>query len=90
MQVLVSYDITCSKRRNKVLKELRAEALSYQYSVFEISCSREELHHITHKIDLLIDPDEDKVLFIRLCPNNKPLQLGIALEPISDYLTCFS
>lgn len=90
MWFLVSYDIACSKRRSRVLKLLRAVAGSYQDSVFEVDCKLRDIQILARNIELIIDPEVDKVLFVRLSDISQVTQVGSGIQPIKGFLVVFS
>ncbi len=71
--VVVSYDITSSKRRLKVARLL----LDYggervQYSVFELYITERHLERLRARLQKLVDTEEDSVRFYRLCAACRP------------------
>lgn len=78
---LVAYDIAHPRRLVRALAVVRAYATGGQKSVHECWLAPEELASLRQELAAVIDPDEDKVLFVRLDPRLKPRTLGIARPP---------
>lgn len=67
MFVIVSYDITNDRRRNKVAKALKDFGIRVQYSVFECRLPPRELKKMKQKVAAIIKDDEDSVRIYQLC-----------------------
>jgi len=65
--VVVSYDVTADRRRNRICKELKNYGEHIQYSVFECLLQPRELDRMVKKLASLIDADEDSVRIYQLC-----------------------
>lgn len=78
---LVVYDIAHPRRLARALGIVRAYATGGQKSVHECWLLPAELTGLRQELEAVIDPDEDKVLFVRLDPRLKPRTLGIARPP---------
>ncbi len=80
MILIVSYDITSLKRRNRIHKLLMGYGENVQDSLFEcdIDCRLES--GLIQKIMKIINPAEDDVRIYRLCSscNKKAVMLGKA------------
>ena len=64
--VLVMYDIADSRRLQQVHKIMRGFGDGFQKSVFLCQMSRKEEMILKVKLDDVIKPSEDQVVFIRL------------------------
>lgn len=84
MRVLVSYDISCEKRRAKALRKLRSMALLYQNSVFELRCSKTELAQLCVELGDVINEHEDKLICVPLTQSCSRHQLGTGITPIEN------
>ena len=78
---LVAYDIAHPRRLARALQIVRAYATGGQKSVHECWLLPGELAGLRQDLEVVIDPKEDSVLFIRLDPRLKPKTLGIARMP---------
>jgi CRISPR-associated protein Cas2 len=76
-RVLVCYDISSDKRRDKIAKACESYGARIQFSVFE--CPLDELKHQQLKAELesLINREEDQVLFVTLGPESGDASLRI-------------
>ena len=66
---VVAYDITLTKRRNRVARLLKGWGERVNYSVFECEIKKGRLTDLRAAIDQLIDKDEDLVIYYPLCLN---------------------
>lgn len=86
--VLVSYDISDDKLRNKFARDLSKYGFRLQYSLFQINNSE---HLLDNFINILENKysskfsQSDSVLIIRLNPNCKIDKYGYAKNEDSDY-----
>lgn len=67
MHVLVAYDITDNKVRNKVFSFLREKGLNTQKSVFECEMDKSLFDTVCRFLESVIDKDHDSILFYSLC-----------------------
>lgn len=79
MNYIICYDISNTKRRNKLAKLLSTFGTRANKSVFEIYLSKNELNKICIEIKKLINPKKDSVLVYPLCKDCllKSLSFGI-------------
>jgi CRISPR-associated protein Cas2 len=89
---LVCYDIADPKRLRQVHKSTEDRGARVQYSVY--LCALSPLQVVAFQADLLdiIEPSEDRVLFVRLGPRNpvtydKMESLGQAFQPL-EHRSC--
>lgn len=68
MFYLVCYDITLTKRRNKVSHLLEGYGMRVQKSVFECVLTPEQRQMLHKKINKYIEPAEDQVRFYPMSP----------------------
>lgn len=81
--VVVAYDITATKRRNKVVSILEKYGIRSNKSVFECMLTESQLAKVIESIGSIILPAKDNVIYYRLCldcyskiiyqPNIKPV-----------------
>jgi len=78
MNVVVSYDITDDRRRNKLAGILKDYGTRVQYSVFEVAVNTGQFKKMRRAIEKVINISEDSVRFYFLCEAclNKMLLLG--------------
>jgi len=69
MVVLITYDITEPKRRNKLNRFLKNYGINTQKSVFECRLDRFELKDIKNYCIDMLDLDEDSVRIYKICSN---------------------
>ncbi|MCL6558685.1 MAG: CRISPR-associated endonuclease Cas2 [Firmicutes bacterium] len=67
MNVVVSYDITDDRRRNKLAKVLKDYGTRVQYSVFEVVVDGGRFEKMRRAIEKVINESEDSVRFYILC-----------------------
>lgn len=67
MFLVVSYDITNDKRRNKVSHTLLDFGTRVQYSVFECDLTPVQYQVLLKRLSPLIDEEEDTIRFYQLC-----------------------
>ena len=65
--VVIAYDITSSKRRNKVMKILDKAGSRINFSVFECMLTDLQFKRVRKEIMDVIDTTEDKVIFYPIC-----------------------
>ncbi|HEY9847964.1 MAG TPA: CRISPR-associated endonuclease Cas2 [Leptolyngbyaceae cyanobacterium] len=68
MHILISYDIPEDSRRTKIHKILKSYGQWMQYSVFECADLTETQYaKLRSRLNKLIKPEEDSILFFPLC-----------------------
>lgn len=67
MFLIVSYDITNDKRRNKVSQTLLDFGTRVQYSVFECDITPVQYQVLRTRLQPLVDEQEDSIRFYQLC-----------------------
>ena len=67
--IVIAYDISETKRRNKVAKLLRQYGSPINLSVFECMVTEAQLINIRESIYKMIDSKQDKVVYYRMCLN---------------------
>jgi len=77
---LVCYDICNPKRLRRVHRTIRDYGIPLQYSVFELELNEIKLKQLIRDLTIIIEPSEDKVMFYRLTPQQKPICLGITVQ----------
>lgn len=73
--ISVIYDITCTKRRNKLVKLLEQYGKRVQKSAFEIIISDKELKFLIFNIEKIID-DKDNVRIYKLNSQDEIISFG--------------
>lgn len=71
----VIYDITCTKRRNKIIKLLEQYGNRVQKSAFEILISEKEIKKLVSNIKEIIEVEDD-VRIYKLNNQNEIISLG--------------
>jgi len=84
--VLVAYDISCDRRRARVLARVRGFGLGGQKSVHECRLSRREAEELWQSMRALTCAETDRLLMIRLDPRAPVVTLGIARPPADPAL----
>ncbi|MFP3868877.1 MAG: CRISPR-associated endonuclease Cas2 [Desulfobacteraceae bacterium] len=67
MYVLVSYDISDDRIRHRVMKFLKDYGVRIQLSVFECDLDEARYQRLKKGVEQLIDPEQDRVRYYRLC-----------------------
>ena len=85
MLVLVTYDISDDKRRNRVSELLEGYGIRVNFSVFECVLTQEKLDKVTREIQNLISK-MDSVRFYYICQNciKKSFYIGKEIEAVMD------
>lgn len=78
---LIGYDIRCDRRRRAALKAVKANAIGGQKSIYECWMTHGELQQTLSKFRTLINPREDRVVFLRLDPRATVHTLGVGIAP---------
>lgn len=78
---LIGYDIASPRRRRRALKILKGHAIGGQKSLYECWLTSGELQAAMQALRTLIDPAEDRVVFVRLDPRAALRTLGKAVAP---------
>jgi len=83
---LACYDISVPRRLVAALKLTRAYATGGQKSVHEIFMTHAERANLLDDMRVLLDPETDRFMLLRLDPRNKVHALGKAIKPVDpDY-----
>ncbi len=67
MFVLVSYDIRCTKTRNRIAKIMESHGDRVQFSVFECNMEQAELDRMLRRLGRQALEDGDSVRVYRIC-----------------------
>jgi len=78
---IAAYDVASPRRLRAVLKLIKQYATGGQKSAYECFLSAWEKRKLLADLREVIDPDEDRVLLIRLDPRSRVHTLGIAEAP---------
>ncbi|WP_457676810.1 CRISPR-associated endonuclease Cas2 [Thiolapillus sp.] len=81
---LIAYDIAHPRRLRRALREARTYALDGQKSVFECFLSRKEKSKLGQTLREIINPEEDRLLIIRLPPESRMHHIGARALQITD------
>lgn len=65
--VVIAYDVTSTKRRNKVVKILEKAGSRINYSVFECMLTDLQFKRIRDDIAKVIDINEDRIVYYPIC-----------------------
>lgn len=69
MLVVISYDISEDRLRQKVAKKLGNYGQRVQYSVFECILKEDELKKLAEQLQEIINESTDSIRFYRICMN---------------------
>jgi CRISPR-associated protein Cas2 len=64
---VIAYDIPNDRRRTKVHKVLSGFGEWTQFSLFECHLTPKQLLQLRHRLDQLLNPEEDSVRFYYIC-----------------------
>ena len=78
---LIGYDISSPRRLRRALKVVKSHAIGGQKSLYECWLTSGELQQAMQQLRELIDPGEDRVIFVRLDPRATMHMLGTAVAP---------
>ncbi len=67
MYYVVSYDIEKDNKRNRVAKTLKDFGRRVQYSVFECNTDKKDYLRLKDKLEKIINPKTDSIIFYHLC-----------------------
>lgn len=87
--IIISYDIKSNKLRNKFSKYIKKFGYRLQYSVYEISNSKNILNNIMNQISNIFEKQfdqEDSVIIIHTSENCKITRFGYAKNDNSDII----
>ena len=76
-RILVCYDISADKRRDKVAKACQSYGARVQFSVFECPLDELRLQQLKAELETIINRDEDQVIFVSLGPESGDASLRI-------------
>ena len=75
---LVGYDIAHPRRLRQVLRRVQGHALGGQKSFYECWLTIGELQNTMAALKQIIEPEDDRVLFVRLDARSQSTTLGCA------------
>jgi CRISPR-associated protein Cas2 len=75
---LVGYDVSKNPSRRRALRHVQTHALGGQKSFYECWLSVGELQALLAQMRACIDPESDRVVFIRLDARSQSIRLGQA------------
>lgn len=78
---LIAYDITEEKRLNRVRYLLKGYSTGGQKSVYECFVTEGEVGIILSRLNMLIEPEEDRVHIFSIDGRSRTHTLGIAPQP---------
>lgn len=81
---LIGYDIAHPRRLRQVLRCVQRHALGGQKSFYECRLSVGELQELMAQLRHIIEPEKDRVLFIRLDARSRSITLGCAAPIATD------
>jgi len=65
--IVIAYDVTKTKKRNKIAKLLELYGSRVNLSVFECMLTKARFEKLKNQIEIHIDPKTDSVLYYTLC-----------------------
>lgn len=80
---ITAYDIRSARRLRAALKVVKGHATGGQKSAYECFLTPAERRSLVQDLRAVIDPEQDRVLLIRLDPRSRVHTLGVA-EPPQD------
>lgn len=83
MLTVIAYDVTDDRRRERVSTLLEDYGLRVNYSVFECELEGKEFTQLQAQLARLIDAQEDRVVFYRLCAGCRDRKSALGL-PFQD------
>lgn len=89
MHVVVCYDVSEDKRRTKIHKVLKSYGEWMQYSVFECDLTETQYARLRRRLQRLIHPQTDNVLFYFLRGKNHGTVERIGGSPPMDTTVFF-
>ena len=82
---VICYDITKTKVRNKIFKELKNYGKHTQYSVFECNISKKQLQVLMNKLQKLMEKEEEgNIRIYTLCEKCYAQSILIGKDPEAD------
>lgn len=66
---VIAYDIADDRRRYRIVKAIEKYGVRINYSVYECMVTPAQLKNIQQKINLLIEKQEDTVVYYPICMN---------------------
>ncbi|MEW5977187.1 MAG: CRISPR-associated endonuclease Cas2 [Acidobacteriota bacterium] len=78
---IAAYDISSAQRLRAALKLVKGHATGGQKSAYECFLTPAERSHLLAELRGVIDPDEDRVLLMRLDPRSRVHTLGLGEAP---------
>ncbi len=79
---LIGYDISSARRLRRALQIVKGHAVGGQKSLYECWMTVGELQEAMKCLRQLIDPEEDRVVFVQLDPRARVCTLGVAVQPV--------
>lgn len=84
---LAAYDVAAARRLRAALDLVRGYATGGQYSVHECWLTQAERAQLIVDAATILDPEEDRMLLLRLDPRGAAITLGVAQRPADP--ACF-
>jgi CRISPR-associated protein Cas2 len=84
---LAAYDVVAPRRLRAALDLVRGYATGGQYSVHECWLTAAERAQLIGDAASILDPDDDRMLLLRLDPRGAVIALGVAVAPADP--SCF-
>ncbi|HXF44581.1 MAG TPA: CRISPR-associated endonuclease Cas2 [Burkholderiaceae bacterium] len=84
---LAAYDVAAPRRLRAALDLVRGYATGGQYSVHECWLTAAERAQLIADAESILDPEEDRLLLVRLDPRGAAITLGVAQRPADP--SCF-
>ncbi|MHA2616646.1 MAG: CRISPR-associated endonuclease Cas2 [bacterium JZ-2024 1] len=84
--IVISYDIPDDERRNELHSLLLAYGVPVQFSVFECELKEEEILKLLHRMERILNREEDSVILYFLCEHciQNIQRLGVKKNIIPD------
>jgi len=89
MLYLVAYDITTPKRLTKIAKTCEDFGIRVQYSLFECRLKPDHFQILWERLNLIMDPDEDRIVAYQLDTDNASRTLTAGVMNITSPVVCY-
>lgn len=65
--IVIAYDISDNKRRNRVVKLLKQYGIPVNFSVYECMMTKPQLDKVIGRLEKVIDTGCDKIVYYTIC-----------------------
>ena len=89
MRIIIAYDISDNKRRERLRKSLRRFGSAVQKSVFECDLTQRQIEKLEKIIRGIISLPEDNVRYYKICKNCADEVEVFGGEPLAETLNAY-